>query len=239
MTKVERISNIIESVRNFRFCGPSDDPDEQTAVTAGFRHLVIQLQRLAAPLLPEPEKQRLNSIEVEYNDIFSVYDANAEIESLLYDIEDALDRADISSVATASHIVQSTVIDRLQEVSSQRFDTAFLVRLCREINSCYAHGNIVATALTMRTVLNYVPPVFDQRTFREVAAHSERSHKEMFVHLEDGLRKIADCLGHGTIATSILYPSASQVEPYKPQFEVLLNKVCDSLNHDNRKDSSL
>ena len=48
MTKVERILETIELVRKFRLCGPSDDPDEQTAVTARFRHLVVQLQRLAA-----------------------------------------------------------------------------------------------------------------------------------------------------------------------------------------------
>lgn len=232
MTKVERILETIELVRKFRLCGPSDDPDEQTAVTAGFRHLVVQLQRLAAPLLPEPERQRLNSIDVEYNNVFSVYDANAEIESLLYDIEDALNRVDNSSPLTGGQIIQSTVIDRIQEVSSQQFDTSFLVRLCKEINSCFAHGNIVATALTMRTVLNHVPPVFGQRSFKDVTAQSGRSHKDMFVHLEEGLRKIADCLGHGTIAGSISYPSASQVDPYKPQFEVLLNEVCDRLSQD-------
>jgi len=40
MTKAQRISEIIELLRDFRFCGPSDDPDKQTAVTAGYRHLV-------------------------------------------------------------------------------------------------------------------------------------------------------------------------------------------------------
>ena len=235
MTKAERISDIIELVRNFKFCGPGDDPDEQTAVTAGFRHLVIQLQRLAAPLLAEPERRRLESIEVEFGDVYSVYDANSELESLLYDIEDVLNHVDSNSfsTATASYIIQSTVVNRLQEASSPRFDTAFLVRLCKEINSCFSHGNIVATALTMRTVLNHVPPVFGHDTFKEVVAHSERSLKDIFTHLEGGLRKIADSLGHGTIVNSISYPSASQVEPFKPQFEVLLNAACDRLAPDD------
>jgi hypothetical protein len=55
-TKKELITSAIGDVRKFRFCGPSDDPDEQTAVTLGFRHLVIQLKRLAAPLLPAAHK---------------------------------------------------------------------------------------------------------------------------------------------------------------------------------------
>jgi hypothetical protein len=31
--KIELIAHAIENIRNFQFCGPSDDPDEQTAVT--------------------------------------------------------------------------------------------------------------------------------------------------------------------------------------------------------------
>jgi hypothetical protein len=48
----EIIADLIESARNFRFCGPSDDPDEQTAVTAGYRHLVIQFKRAAIEARP-------------------------------------------------------------------------------------------------------------------------------------------------------------------------------------------
>jgi len=63
--KRERISDILAAVRSFRFCGPSDDPDEQTAVTAGYRYLVIQLKRLAAPILPERAAVRLEALDVE------------------------------------------------------------------------------------------------------------------------------------------------------------------------------
>jgi len=82
----------------------------------------------------------------------------------------------------------------------------------------------------MRTILNHVPPLFGHGTFKEVVAHSRRGLKDNFEYLEAGLRKIADSLGHGTIDRSLPYPSATQVEPFKPQFEVLLNEVCDRLN---------
>src|SRR6516162_9575493 len=75
--KKEMISRLIEDARSFRFCGPSDDPDEQTSVTAGYRHVVIQLKRLAGPLLPEAERTRLNSLDVEVNNIYSAYEAHA------------------------------------------------------------------------------------------------------------------------------------------------------------------
>lgn len=92
--KKELITDAIEGARNFRFCGPSDDPDEQTAVTVGFRHLVIQLKRLAGPLLPESAASRLNAINVEVNDLYSAFDAKAELDALLPDIESALEDLD-------------------------------------------------------------------------------------------------------------------------------------------------
>ncbi len=230
-TKIERIFEIIEDTRAFRFCGPGDDLDRQTAVCIGFRHLVIQLQRLASPLLPEPERERLNNLDVEIDNIFSVYEAHAELEVLLIDIETALNHvnSDALSVATPNQIIQPVVIDQLQEVSSSNFDTTFLVQLCKEINSCFSHGNIVATALTMRAVLNYVPPILGHTTFGQVLAHSGRSLKESFIHLQEGLRKISDLHAHRTIAKLDIYPSKSQIEPYKPQFEILLHEVLSKL----------
>lgn len=90
--KKEIIAGLIESARNFRFCGPSDDPDEQTNVTAGYRHLVIQFKRLAGPILPPAIAAQLNAIDdVEFNNVFSAYDASSELEALFPDIEAALE----------------------------------------------------------------------------------------------------------------------------------------------------
>ena len=88
------LTNTIAKARNFHFCGPSDDPDEQTAVTLGYRHLVIQLQRLAGPLLPKAIASRLSDLDVRVDDLFSVFEANAELDAMLPDIEDALESFD-------------------------------------------------------------------------------------------------------------------------------------------------
>ncbi len=92
--KRDMIAELIESARKFRFCGPSDDPDEQTAVTEGYRYLTIQLKRLAGPILPHPAAAQLAAVNVEVNDIYSAYEARAEIDALLPDIEEALDNLD-------------------------------------------------------------------------------------------------------------------------------------------------
>ena len=153
------------------------------------------------------------------------------LQSLLLDIETALNHVDSDalSFATINEIIKPSVIDRLQSVSSQDFDTTYLVKLCKEINSCFLHGNFVATALTMRAVLNYVPPVFGGKTFDQVIAQNGRSVKDNFMYLQEGLRKIADFHTHRTIAKSDIYPSEFQIEPYKPPFEILLHEILSKL----------
>src|ERR1039458_2592454 len=92
--KKEIIEGLISSAQGFRFCGPSDDPDEQTSVTSGYRHLVTQFKRLAGPILPQEASSRLNGIEVEIENLYSAYDAKAEIDALTPDIESALEDFD-------------------------------------------------------------------------------------------------------------------------------------------------
>jgi hypothetical protein len=218
MSKKDRLVEMIKAARNFRFCGPSDDPDEQTAVTTGYRYVLVQIQRLATPLLAEAEAKRLNAIDVDVNSIYSAYEARGELDALLPDIEAALERADDNalSVGGSAWIIDPTLIDRLSTAASPRLDVAVLTRMCREINSCFAHGNLVATVLVMRAVLNYIPPLFECETFPQVVASSGRSLKDSFSHLENGLRKIADFHTHRRISAAEFYPSAAQVEPFKP-----------------------
>lgn len=227
MTKRARLLKMIDAAWNFRFCGPSDDPDEQTAVTTGFKYVLVQIQRLATPLLPEAEATRLNGIAVDVDSIYSVYEAKAELDALLPDIEAALERVDDSSLAVGNSawIIEPKLIDQLSAVTSVNQDVTFLVQMCREINSCFAHGNVVATTLLMRAVLNYVPPLFGQETFSQVVAQTSRSLKDCFHHLENGLRKIADFHTHRRITTAEFCPSPAQVEPFKLQFELLLQEL--------------
>lgn len=227
LSKKTRLAEMIDAARNFRFCGPSDDSDEQTAVTTGYGYILVQIQRLATPLLAEREAARLNAINVDVDSIYTAYEACAELDALLPDIEAALERADDSALAVggSAWIIDPGLIERLSNVELQKFDIVFLVRMCREINSCFAHSNLVATVLLMRAVLNYVPPLFGYETFSQVVANIGRSFKDSFDHLEKGLRKIADFHTHRRIGTAEFYPSIAQVEPYKPQFELLLQQV--------------
>jgi len=75
----EIITDLIEGTRCFHLCSPSDDPEEQTAVTSGLRYLVIQFKRLVSPMLPQAAASRLNAIDVEVDNVYSAYEAKAEL----------------------------------------------------------------------------------------------------------------------------------------------------------------
>jgi hypothetical protein len=188
---------------------------------------VIQFQRLVSPILPPSAASQLNAICVDVSSIYSVYEAKAELDALLPEIEDALEHIDEAGFATGINrwIIDSSLIERLEGIKSKQFDLASLVRMCKEINSSYAHGNILATALVMRTVLNHIPPIFGYDTFGQVLANAPKSLKENFGHLEEGLRKVVDFHAHRKIAPIESYPSAAQVEPFKPQLELLLHQI--------------
>jgi hypothetical protein len=96
--KKEIITALIDIFRKFRFCAPTDEPGEITNVTAGFRHFVIQFQRLVAPILLPPDKERLERINAAIDDLYAAYDAHSEIEALLPDIQAALEILDHSAM---------------------------------------------------------------------------------------------------------------------------------------------
>lgn len=99
ISRSELLRHLVEQAREFRFCGPSDDPDRITQVTSGYMYLVVQLNRLAGPLLPEAAAERLAGIDVRIDDLYSAYEAKAEIDALLPDIEDVVEYADEAALA--------------------------------------------------------------------------------------------------------------------------------------------
>ncbi|MCK5595194.1 hypothetical protein KAI19_03355 [bacterium] len=85
-----RIIKLLEEINSFRMCGPSDDPDEITAVTSGLRYLTIQLKKASMALLPASLNDQIANIEVEINDICGAYDAKAELDALSFEIKQVL-----------------------------------------------------------------------------------------------------------------------------------------------------
>jgi hypothetical protein len=229
--KKEIIAGVIDTLREFQFCGPSDDPDEITSVTVGYRHLIIQLKRLAGPILPPDAAFRLAALEVEIDDLYSAYDANAEIKALLPDIEAALeavnDDAKQPELAHGLTVVADSRLAELRALAHVGFDFKKLIRLCEEMNTAYKAGCYFATAMLTRGLLDHVPPLFGKTSFSEVANNYSgggKSFKEAMHHLENAARKVADAHLHMLIRNSETLPAAQQVNCGQ-QLDVLLSEI--------------
>jgi hypothetical protein len=100
--KKEILLDLIQSVRKFRFCSPSDDLEEVWGVTTSYRGLTTQIKKLAVPILPSDLASQLNAINVEVGDINSALDADSELTPLLPDIEAALESMGAEKLITTS-----------------------------------------------------------------------------------------------------------------------------------------
>ena len=225
-----RVHRILDQLSRFRCCGPSDDPDEQTSVVESYKYLVIHLKILSRGLIPSELFEQVEAIPDDLEHIYAVYDAKARLDAILPDIEAALDdpTSPLGEPAPQYCLVSRTLIDALAGVESSAFDTTKLIGYCMEINSSFYHGNVIATLLLMRTVLNHVPPIFGHSTFDQVAANASKSLRDNFSNLQNGLRKLADFYAHQPIRSREEYPTKNQVEPFRAQFELLLQEA---MNH--------
>lgn len=128
---------------------------------------------------------------------------------------------------SGSSFIASSRIGELRNLSSPDFDFQKLIRLCEELNSSCDNGNLYATAMLTRGVLDHVPPVFGHTTFAQVANNygaGGRSFKETMQHLEGAARKISDGHLHMPIRKSETLPTPQQVY-CGPQLDVLLSEI--------------
>jgi hypothetical protein len=173
----------------------------------------------------------LNTIEVEIDNLYSAYDANAELDALLPDIEAALERLDGDGAPPVPPdglpVIADSRLDELRILASAEFDFDKLIRLCEEINSVYGQKCYFATAMLIRGVLDHVPPIFGFKSFSEVANNyggGGKSFKETMHHLENAARKVADAHLHMPIRKSETLPTAQQVNCAQ-QLDVLLAEI--------------
>ncbi len=125
-----------------------------------------------------------------------------------------LEKPEIPASPNVRSFIAESRIEELSKLSSEKFDVRKLVRLCEELNSSYDNGNYYATAMLTRGILDHVPPLFDQKSFAEVANNyggGGRSFKEHMHHLEGSARKVSDGHLHMPIRKSETLPEPQQV----------------------------
>lgn len=135
-------------------------------------------------------------------------------------------RKEIKLNTVARAYVDPDRINELKALSPPTYDLARLVRLCEELNVCFAAECYLAMIVLTRAIIDHVPPIFGQHTFAEVANNwtGGRSLKESFVHLDVSSRKIADHYLHAQVRKSEPLPNAVQVN-FSNALDLLLAEV--------------
>jgi hypothetical protein len=116
-------------------------------------------------------------------------------------------------------------MDELRGVTSSSFDLAKLIKLCEELNICYANECFLAVTMLTRTILDHVPPILGVSTFKEVANnYGGKSFKNSMQHLQNSSRNIADSHLHLPIRKKESLPTRVQVN-FRNDLDVLLAEI--------------
>ena len=123
-------------------------------------------------------------------------------------------------------------LGELEQINSQDFDLARLIRLCNEINICWSNGCCYATVMLVRSILDHVPSVFQFNEFSEVANNysGTKAFKESMQNLENSSRKIADSALHTRMRSSETLITPTQAN-FSQDLDVLLAEIVRILKH--------
>jgi hypothetical protein len=216
----------LDELSRFRLCGPGDDPDEQLNVVNSYKYLLINIKTLSRGIVSSDVYEQLEGVPSTIDTIYDVYESKPHLDAVLVDLETDLEGpTPLDHTPPRTSLIAPQLIADLNKTKSSQFDSTKLTGYCKEINSSFYHGNVVACLLLMRTVLNHVPPIFGYKSFAEATANSGKSLRENLEFLENGVRRLADMYAHQPITKTEQYPTKSQVELYRAQLEVLLHEV--------------
>lgn len=125
-----------------------------------------------------------------------------------------------------STIVDPGRINELYQITSSQFDLSKLIRLCEELNICYANECYFAVVMLARAIVDHIPPIFGYKTFKEVANNYSggSSFKKTTQNLEHSLKNIANIHLHQTIRTNESLPNQTQVN-FSTDLDMLLSEI--------------
>jgi hypothetical protein len=141
---------------------PVSECEEDLGAIASYEYLLINVKLAAKNILPSVLMERLDELPTDFQSMEQVRYSRAYLDALAFDIREELENPTIDAATggSAQLLISLTLIKQLSAIGACQFDLTILCGYCKEINSSFYHGNVVACMLLMRTVLNHVPPVF-------------------------------------------------------------------------------
>jgi hypothetical protein len=227
-SRTTKLLELAEQIDVFKFCSPSDDPDEQDAVVYGFKHLAKRFIGYARKIQNQSIQDSLKALNTDIDDIYGALDLHADLQVIIDDLRELLTHP-IEWSAIETEFIDSSIIENLQQAKSKKYDLAKVIEFCQEINGTFNSGYYLATALLIRALTNHIPPIFGQDKFNQVVAQSTKSRQELFRPLDDTARDVADLHTHDTIRHKENLPTKRQLEPFKSNIEFLLQEILTEL----------
>lgn len=172
------------------------------------------------------------SVDTPEEEFFEAFDRSLEraaafLESVIAEVEEyGLEALDHQPPQGTTSFIAPERLRALRAATSTTFDLSRLVRIAEEIDASYRQGAYHAVAALTRALLDHVPPLFNCRSFAEVANNygGTKSFRQSMEHLETSARRIADAHLHTQIRARETLPTATQVN-FSNDLDVLLAEI--------------
>lgn len=94
LKKCKKIKELIQEFRDFKLVSPSSDPDEKTSVIYSYKALVKNIFYFKDYIGAVFLKNKMDEINLDFNDIHSVYEVHAEITPIIDDLEEYIKKVE-------------------------------------------------------------------------------------------------------------------------------------------------
>ena len=160
--------------------------------------------------------------------------ANLSVPATIQNEAKQLGRKEIKLNTTSRAYVDPDRINELKSISSEKYDLSKLVRLCEELNICFAGECYMSLVMLSRAILDHVSPIFGLTKFSELANNysGAKSFKEAMQNLDNNSRKISDYYLHSQIRNSESLPNVTQVD-FSNNLDFLLAEIIRILSKNN------
>lgn len=145
-----------------------------------------------------------------------------------HEVTDEFEIRDFHSNSNNVYIDTDRLIE-LKGIKNPNHDLQVLIAKCEELNLAYKNAAYFSVAMLVRSIIDHIPPIFDKKNFSEVSSqYSNKSFKDVMIHLEKSSRKIADSFLHNPIRRQEVLPSSKQVD-FSRELDVLLGEIIRTL----------
>lgn len=117
------------------------------------------------------------------------------------------------NIKNGKQFVDSKRIKELKGIKNDQFDFSRLILMTEELNDAFSKDNYLTVIFFIRAIIDHVPPVFNCKTFSEVANNYKgpKSFKDLMITLDTQSRKISDYYLHAQIRKKEFLPNEKQI----------------------------